>query len=82
MPNLRESEWLAELERLAAKNVDGFSSQELARQTGHSAKWARERIRDGIASGLIEYAGNRSVVRIDNKPDAIPVYRIVRRKKK
>jgi hypothetical protein len=73
--SIRVDEWLAELEKLSRRSVDGFSVKELADSTGHSLLWSRNVIKAGMARGLVEYAGKKSAVRMDGGACLVPVYR-------
>lgn len=73
-------EWLAELQKISAKSVDGVSVRELREASGRDIKWIRERLRDAIASGAATLAGYRIEQAIDGRQSKIPVY-LFRRKK-
>lgn len=74
---IRVEEWLAELEKLSAAQADGFTTNEFLEASGKSRRWALDSIGRGIKAGVLEYAGKRTVSRIDGSPTKVPVYRVV-----
>lgn len=68
---------LKEIERLDSQNPDGFTCHEMAKETGHSKQWCREKIRDMIEKGRLEFNGHRKQERSDKKIGYTPVYKII-----
>lgn len=61
--------------------VDGFSSQEAATAWGCKQNHATSRIGEMIRAGLVEFAGKRLDVSIDQRRMNTPIYRPVKKRK-
>lgn len=70
-------EWLAELARLSALNGKGETAKELARRAGLSERVMLLRLRQARDMGWLRVE-QRTDVRIDGRPQKVPVYRIER----
>lgn len=75
MAEIREAEWLAELERLSTKNDKGWTTAELSDALGRSQNRVREMLALGIKRGTVT-VGYRTMTRIDGRPNTAPVYLI------
>jgi hypothetical protein len=69
-------EMVAEMDRLRAREpaVLGLTTAEWARVWGYSQPIATRMIREYIAAGVMRYAGEKRVLRMDNRPMDIPCY--------
>jgi hypothetical protein len=74
---IREDEWLAELERLSRKNDKGQTASEIGAAIGRSTKTVRELLQRVKALGRL-VIGERTSQRIDGRTATIPVYTIRR----
>lgn len=82
MKNISVEEWLTELERLDEfASIEGLSTDDIAHQLGFSRETAMRRIRAWMASGLMEYAGDRFQLNRAKRRCRIPVYRYISHKK-
>lgn len=79
---ITQDEWLKELQRIQASSPDGLTANEWQKRLGQCIQVVRERLRDGIRAGLIEYNGTRDSCRMDGVPCKVPVYRVVEKKKR
>jgi len=75
---IRVDEWQAALAALTAKSADGFTTAEMADNTGHTVTWAQTKLREAVRKGFVVYAGTRETTRVDGKPCKVPVYRAVK----
>jgi hypothetical protein len=66
--------WAALLQQLKKKSPDGFTAWEFADEHGCSVPKARQEIGLLIREGVLQFAGNRSVIRIDGRAGVNPVY--------
>jgi hypothetical protein len=64
--------------RTLAQNPEGFTSQELANQEGWRRCKATQLIRSAFDQGLVEYAGRKRIVRMDNSINLVPAYRLIK----
>jgi predicted transcriptional regulator len=76
---IRVDEWQAALAALAAKNAEGFTTAEMAEQSGRSVVWVQTKLREAHRKGLLECNGTKESTRMDGKPCRVPVYRAVKR---
>lgn len=67
---------LEEWSRRHADGPDGFTSEDLAQHTGRGIGWAQARVREGVRSGRVVFAGHREGVRSDGHRCWQPVYRL------
>ena len=73
---MNTTEWIEELRKLFATPEDAVSQKDICRVTGCSKAAIQERIREGIESGLIRFAGRRQEYRVDGVLTRVPVYQI------
>jgi len=74
---IKVDEWLAALEALESRSVEGFSTEELAEATGVSVKTTLSRMKALVRAGRLRYAGGRRCVGIDGRSKTTPVYQLV-----
>ena len=75
MSEIREDEWLLELEKLSRKNDAGQSVEDLSRAIGRSVNYVRKLLRRAMELGMVT-VGTRTGMRIDGKTVPVPVYLI------
>ena len=68
---------LKDIEKKPGDGVSGFTTLEAADHWGLGQVAARERIKNHIRNGSIEYAGKAPRVGIDGKIQHVPVYKVV-----
>lgn len=81
-PRINQDEWLKELERVSKSNPDGLTTNEWQQRLKINLRLMRQRLKEGIALGLIEFNGMRDSYRMDGIPCKVPVYRVVERKRR
>lgn len=74
---IREDEWLAELEKLSKRNDSGRTSEEIATAFNVSLGRARRMLQRAMQMGWLT-TGFRSILRIDGRPTMATVYTIRR----
>ena len=79
MSTIRVDEWQAALAALTAKSAEGFTTAEMAEQSGRGVPWAQTKLREAVRKGLVECNGTKESFRMDGKPCRTPVYRLVKR---
>jgi len=79
LSTIRVDEWQAALAALTAKNAEGFTTAEMADQSGRGVPWAQMKLREAVRKGLVVYSGTRESQRMDGRPCRVPVYRAVSR---
>lgn len=72
---------LKEASILERRNSEGFTTKELAKQSGCSRAYVLERLGELAQQGRIE-TGWRNSQSLDGRRCKVPVYRIVNRKKR
>lgn len=76
---ITEAEWLAELERVSMRNDPGRTAREWAEAMKCSVRVAHERLGAANRQGML-IRGDRTIVKINGRPDIVPVYRLKGRK--
>jgi hypothetical protein len=74
--------WLAEIEKLQRRTVDGVTAREIMDATGKGEKTVLNAIRVGIANGRCVYIGRKPITRVDGTTNQSPAYRFIGRAKK
>jgi len=74
-------EVMAELSRLAARDAEGVSTQEMCDATGLSDRTIGKYMREAMRKGWARLSGHRAAMTRDGKPYRIPVYTITVPKK-
>lgn len=82
MNNITVEEIFAELRQIEKKNTDGFSVKELALKLDMSEISVRKLINKSIENGKIEYVGDYQRPSIDKRMRRVPIYRLVKGRKK
>ena len=77
---IKETEWLAELEKLQERNDEGLTAKEWAEVLGLGHEAALQRLKRAHGLGWL-VVGKRRGVSISGRGILSPVYRIVRPKK-
>lgn len=76
-------EIVAELEKIElAITGEGLTVAELSEQLGKSKRWVRDRLGELIGRGRAVCSGSRTQIRIDNRPNRVPLYKLVKDPKK
>lgn len=78
----KDTEWLAELNRLGKEQPNGFSTREFAEAKGISIERARNLIKQWLKADVVRCAGWRECLDMAKRPNQIPVYIVVKKAKK
>jgi len=79
--NVNFDEVLKEISKLSRQKREGFTTQEMADNTGLTVKICREKLRVLIMAGVAYYNGRRTTKTMDGRPCHIPVYRMSKKSK-
>jgi hypothetical protein len=71
-------EVLQEMQRLTARDPEGFTVAEMAASTGHGHQWCRMSVKSLIACGKVVYAGRARRQTMDGRTCLVPVYRVAK----
>jgi len=78
--NVNFDEVLKEISKLS-RQVEGFTTQEMADNTGLTVKICREKLRVLVMAGVAYCSGRRTTQSMDGRPCHIPVYRMSKKSK-
>lgn len=79
--DLTTESWLAEIEKLQCRKVNGLTVSEIVAATGRPRVNILRAIRTGIANGSCVFVGRKTAQRIDGVSTPIPAYRFIRKGK-
>jgi len=71
-------EVLGEIERLNNEKPEGFTVREMAKTTGMSRHWCRNKISHLVENGTAIFNGYGKYQAIDGRKVQIPVYKLVK----
>lgn len=82
MPKLTMDDILGAMRLLEKRNAEGFTTRELAQQSGVSMDVIQDRVRKAVDSGDAVFVGRKPTTGMDGSKQFAPVYRLVKKGKK